>query len=277
MNEVRLARAQHRRARRIFHYRHPGDGIKLREPRHAVVGVLHHDEPFARVVVLQRIGAGAAGIEGNAAAVVLLERRGADHLRRAVREPLQERRHRGLEVEANLVGPEHLNLVDEFEKRVAREVIGRVENALEIELHRIRVEFRAVVKLDAFLKREGPGEAVGRNLMALRELRHGLQVLVEGVEAFIEGLRDAARKKVGRLIRVERSEGRTHRNRNSACAGGKRPGSKGKTGGERKNRSGKTHDAFPLFEVRRRSRTIPRAHAALPGRLLCLFIFSLIL
>ena len=74
MNKVRLARAQHRRARRIFHYRHPGDGIELREPRHAVVGVLHHNEPFARVVVLQRIGTGAAGIKGNAAAVVLLER-----------------------------------------------------------------------------------------------------------------------------------------------------------------------------------------------------------
>ena len=156
-------------------------------------------------------------------------------------------------------------------------MIGRIKNALKIELHRIRIEFRAVVKLHAFLKREGPGEAVRRNLMALRELRHGLQILVEGVEALIEGLRDAARKKVGRLIRIESGEGRTHRNRNSACAGGKRSGSKGKTRGERKNRSSKTHDAFPLFDVRRRSRTIPRAHAALPGKRLYLFIFSLIL
>ena len=109
--ELRFARSQHGRAGAVFDDRLPDDAVKLRQARDAVVRILHDMKDFARVVFLHRVGAGAAGMEGNLAAP-LLKRARADHGARGMRELIEEGREGLLEREADRIGVDHFRLGD---------------------------------------------------------------------------------------------------------------------------------------------------------------------
>ena len=64
------------------------------------------------------------------------------------------------------------------------------------------------MELDALAEPEGVGEAVLGNLITFGELRNGLQILVERVEAFVEGARNRTRQVVDRIPGIERRESR---------------------------------------------------------------------
>ena len=80
----------------------------------------------------------------------------------------------------------------------------RVEHAIEVGFHRLRVEGRAILKLHTRSQMERPRHVVGGHRPAFGEIRHKLHVLVIADERVEQHPDDLVGLRVGRVVRVER-------------------------------------------------------------------------
>ena len=202
-----FARAQHRDAGGIFRNRLEGEAVNLGETLLPVVGVLDDVENFRRVVFIKNEGARAARMEGEFLARILLNGARADHGARSVSELVDEGREGLVERKADRIGVDDLRLRNVVVERIAAKGVRFIRHAVEVRLHGVGLEFRAVVEFDAFFKRDGVYETVVAHLVAFSEDIVELHVLVEAEKAFIHGLRGAVGKRVARIVGVHRREG----------------------------------------------------------------------
>ena len=203
--EMGFTGLQHRGAGIVVGDRAPDDRIDLGQAWFPVilvaadlhiVGLLPLDE-FER--------AGADRIHADLLAV-LGQRSGRNHRRRGVRELVDEGRKRPFQGDAHGAVVDHHGVVDVREQIEALEFVFRIGDPVEHQLDRRRVEIGAIVELDALLQLEGIDQPGLGGFIAVGQLRHHLQVLVEGVKPLVEGLADRqVQRRIG-VIRVERSK-----------------------------------------------------------------------
>ena len=97
----------------------------------------------------------------------------------------------------------HIGVVDHHVEALPLQVVLRIAGAVEAELHRRRVERRAVVERDALAQMEGEFLGVLACLVAFSQLRLQLHVFVEHVEPFEHQPRRGLRDVVIEVGRVE--------------------------------------------------------------------------
>ena len=127
---------------------------------------------------------------------------------------------RVLEREGDRVAVDDVDMVDEGVDRTARQMVLRVEHAVEVDLHGFGVKRRAVVKAHVVLELEDVAKAVRTHFNRFGEIRHRVHVAVELHEAFVDGAAHGLRDCVGRVVGVERREGGRERNGDFLCVCG---------------------------------------------------------
>ena len=177
--EIDVAGLQRHQTRLRLDDRHV-DGLPDLGRAAPVLIVAREDDLHARLPRLELERPRAHGVLDDVLAP-LLQRFGTEHEERLVREVLQERCERRLELDLHGARVEHLDAGHVAEEALhvgigARRVVGAlvVQLALEDEFHGVGVEWRAVVERHVRAEPEGVGEAVPRDVPRLREPRHEL-------------------------------------------------------------------------------------------------------
>ena len=205
--EVGLARLHDGAARVVVNHRAPGDRVHLGITLAPVAGELLDLEVVALLPLDELERAGADRALRDALAELLERRRRDDHGRR-MGQRIDEGRERFLEREAHGVRIDDLGLDDVLVQVVALELVVGVGDTVEVDLHRLGIEIRAVMELDAVLELHRVDQAVLADGVALGQHRHHLHRVVETVQALVEGLHDRLRQGVVGIVRVHRGEGR---------------------------------------------------------------------
>ena len=229
---MRLARLHQRRARVVVDDRLPGDRVDLRITLLPVAAELLDLEVIGLLPFDELERPGADRVERDVLVAPLLERGRADHHRRRMRKLIDERGERRLQRNASGVVVDDFGLGDVVVVQAeALELVLRIGHAIEVRLDRIGLEIRAVVELDAFLQLDRVDQPVLARLIAFGQHRDHLHVLVEAVQALVEGLGHRLRQGVVGVVGIGRRE----------CRGDGEDdvlGGKGGSAGERGQRQG---------------------------------------
>ena len=211
IGEMRFARLHQRGARVVVDDGLPRDRVDLRitlapiaveSGNFQIIGRLPFDE-------LERTR--AHRMKRDVLAAPLLERCGADHHRRRMRELRDERRERRFQRDARRVVVDSLGFGDVVVvEAVPLELVFGIRHAIEVRLHRIGLEIGAVMELDALLELDRIDEPVLAHLVTFGENRNHLHVFVEAEQAFVERFSHCLRQRVVRVVRVGRRERRRH-------------------------------------------------------------------
>ena len=111
------------------------------------------------------------------------------HHPRAVHERAEERRERRLQVELDGRRVDDLHVVHRAEVGGPQRPF-RLDVAVDVPLHRVAVECRAVVVLDALAEMKGDGLAVGRSLPLLREPGEDVSLRIDPHERVVHRVVD---------------------------------------------------------------------------------------
>ncbi len=167
-----------------------------------VVGELLDDDPVLRHALDELVGAGADRMEGKLVAAGL-GRLGRNHHAGAIGELGQQGSKGRLEVELDGEWVDHLDRLDDADLRSAERALHE-EMAVEAVLGGLGVERLAVVELHARPQFQRDGLAVRRRLVAERQLRHDVGLLVDIEQLVAEGGKDDARRIEARGRGIER-------------------------------------------------------------------------
>ena len=108
-----------------------------------------------------------------------------------------------------------------FEQVVALKMVIRIAGAIEVDLHRVRIEVRAILEFNPGAQLNRVRQAVGAGLIALRQHIGEFHILIEAKQPLIERFRHRLRQRVVGIIGIERGEvGRDGNHRILCCPGG---------------------------------------------------------